>query len=223
MGRNYSIALAALLFIVDAQAAELGYGLVDQWARVGCCESARGIDLRLHFGGDHATSDRYDGDRFALSLSYVNPKRAHNGAAYGWTDYHGHPFQANALPSQTQLSIVHRWYTAPGAMTFLPKLRLYVGSGLAWRRVETCGTELLDGWGSAKDRRVQTCFKGTALVSSNWCFAQSFGAKWREHLELAYDHCSTGGFSGRNRGENLWRFSLLGEFGKKDKRSLRKQ
>lgn len=179
----------------SVMAAEAGYSLLDQRTHDNIAESTRGVEGRINFGGN---SERYSGDRWSLGIGYLKSRETDDGVIPGPD---GILLTADRIPAWWYINFSHRWYTKPARFKWAPKLRLFVGTGVAYRDVETCA---LDAWGSGDE----VCWDGTAEVSSPWAFHQTFGLKWRERVELAWEHDSTGRFSEVNLGDDVIRFTI---------------
>ena len=104
----------------------------------------------------------------------------------GWV---GDQYPIDKSPGYEFFTFVHRWYTKG------TNVRFFAGTGIGYRNVETNG------------------YKGDYFIGSQWAFAQSLGFKWREHIEVAYDHLSTGRLVSPNIGEDYLRFSIIATFG----------
>lgn len=194
--------VAVLAFIAgSAQAVEAGYSLTHSRERTDKVASVRGFEGRINFG---AGNTRYSGDRWSLAIGYV-PRRRTNGdhwiplptedTDYGHTDH---------VESYSYVNFSHRWYTRPSRFQKLPQLRIFVGTGVAWRDAHTC-----------VDRGI--CWQGTPFVSNRWAFHQTFGFKWRERLEVALEHDSTGKLSRLNIGDDVFRLTLYPMIGRRSR------
>lgn len=190
--------VAAFLCPLEGFTAEAGYSLIHQRARANTAEAARGFEGRLNFGGGQ--SERYSGDRWSLAIGYVNPRATDTDHLVDTPE--GCCGYADDVDSYSYASFSHRWYTRAARFKAAPELRFFVGTGVSWRDAETCVLM------ARKRHRVQ-CWDGTVDVSSRWAFHQTAGLKWRERLELAYEHDSTGGVSAVNRGDDRLRLSLF--------------
>lgn len=194
----FAAILAAFFCPPAAFATEVGYSLVHQRARPDTAEAARGFEGRLNFGGGE--TGRYSGDRWSLAIGYVNP-RATDTDHYVDTP-EGCCGYVDDVDGYAYANFAHRWYTRPGRFRAAPQLRFFIGTGVSWRDAETCVL-------MPRKRHRDLCWDGTVDVSSRWAFHQTAGLKWRERLELAYEHDSTGGIAAVNRGDDVLRLSLF--------------
>ncbi len=186
----------SLLLSSAASAGEYGYSLLDQRSQSEISQSARGLEGRINFGGN---TDHYSGDRWSLALGIV---KAREPDGDGWIDTPaGCCGYSERIDSYSYMSFTLRWFTRYGRFSVAPRLRFFVGTGVAWRNAETCVSE------RAGD--PERCFSGTPAVSSKWTFHQSFGFKWREIVEVAWEHDSTGRISDLNHGDDVIRFTLF--------------
>lgn len=194
-----------LLFVlapIPAPAQELGYALLHFASQEETTASARGVGARINFGGGHE-GDRYSGDRWSLTAMWMQERESHGD---GWIEVPGSGCcgRLESAKGFESLSFSHRWYTKRERFKWAPQLRLFVGTGVERRNARTCISEPAAG-----------CFGGTPGVSSNWCFHQTAGFKWRERLELSVEHCSTGRVSSLNTGDNVYWFTLFPVLGRR--------
>lgn len=189
------------VFCAPAGAWEIGVGVQHHDDRSNTAESARGVELRVGFGG---VGDRYQDDRWQVAIGRINARGT--GPIDDWIDT---PFGccalASELPPMHYANVSHRWYTLPRR-----QFRAFAAVGLAYRDVNTCVTHPNPKHESLK----AFCWEGSAEVSSDWAFHLSFGFRWAEAIELAYDHNSTARISTINKGEDMLRLSFLAQFGR---------
>lgn len=203
--------IVALVYVISSffaenvLAAEAGYSLLHQRQRAMLAESSRGVEGRINFGG--SVTDRYSGDRWSLAIGAVSPRRT---IVDNWIpEPEGGWILTDKLDSYYYINFSHRWYTRRNRFEHAPQLRFFVGTGVAYRNATTCGVL------SRIRPSEEWCYDGTAYVSSNWAFHQTFGFKWRERLELAFEHDSTGKISGINLGDDIIRLTLYPIIGRK--------
>lgn len=193
------LTVALLLFVLPVNAAELGYSLIHHRGRTDIQESARGFEFRFNVGGD-VNPERYSGDRWSFALGMVQGRET-TGDQWIATPAGCCAF-TEEIDSFPYFSVVHRWYTKHGRFEWAPRLRLFIGTGAAWRGAETCVR--------AHSRATEEhCWQGTPEVSEQFVFQQSLGIKWREKIEIAIEHGSTGRLSALNLGEDMLRFSIM--------------
>lgn len=216
----------ALLFLslasFSASAVELGYGINHTLERSDCCTSARGLDLKVNWGGNNSKSPRYSGDRWSISVGHAGARRSDDG----WI---GFPLRdadsllrTDDLDGYEYITFTHRWYTDNGFLKRLPQVRFFVATGFTINNAEVCGEfwyneqpgsyydkKYGDKWGKP-NVHPEYCYNGTVEVSSNYAFVQEFGFKWRERVELIIRHDSTAKLSEINLGDNMILFTILG-------------
>ena len=191
--------MAWLSFVNAAAAAEYGYSILEHRGHSDIEDAGRGFEGRINFGG---SGERYSGDRWTLAVGHVNSRLPDTD---NWIDTpNGCCAYIEKIDDYQFINFTHRWYTRQGRFRRAPRLRFFVGTGVSWRNAETCV--------SVRPGDPEQCWDGTPSVSNRWAFHQSAGFKWREILEVAWEHDSTGRLSAINHGDDVIRFTLFAMF-----------